>query len=166
MTLLRAEETAPGHAQIEVGLLYANDADVAEEATVTVTFTGPDGSMVGPVPAPRTTGARYVADTDLPAPGPWAFTVTAEAPAASVTGTVDMAPPAPPTTAAVPESTPAPAGTILVPAAGSSGPPAADDGPGPAPAVLAGAAVLAAAAVVGAGLARNRRKRAPGQADA
>src|SRR5690606_29076957 len=61
MTVIRAEQTGPGRAEVELGLLYANDNEVAEEATVTVTATGPGGEVVGPVPAPRTTGARYLA---------------------------------------------------------------------------------------------------------
>jgi hypothetical protein len=99
MTLIRAEQIGPLHAVVEVGLLYANDSEMAEAAVVTASFSGPDGRKVGPVPAPRVAGARYVAEADLPAVGPWAVTVASEEPAASVNGTVEIVERAPTTTA-------------------------------------------------------------------
>jgi hypothetical protein len=92
MTLLRAEQTAPDRAEIEVGLVYANDADVAEDATVAVTLIAPDGRTVGPMPVLHVRGARYLAAVEVPVAGSWSFTVSSMTPVASVTGTVDITP--------------------------------------------------------------------------
>jgi hypothetical protein len=161
MTVLRAEQKAPTTAEIEVGLLYANDSEVAEEATVTVTAISPTGGIAGPVTAVReSSSSRYLATVELTALGTWSFTVNAANPAAQVTGSVEMAPPATTTTAApvttaVPVTTAAPA-PVINPA---PAPPAEPDSGGLSGGALAG--VIVALVVVGV-LALGARARSRG----
>lgn len=102
MTVLVAEQRGANRIRLEVVLVYANDDDLAVDAAVTATLAGPGGATVRPVPLLNggPTSARYVADVDLPIAGIWEVTITAEAPSATATTTVEVREaPAPTTTA-------------------------------------------------------------------
>lgn len=81
MTVIAAEPGAdPDTVRVEIGLLYANDDDLATEATVTATLTNADGQTVGPVPVPRIEDARYGTEIAVPSPGTWTVVVTSTNP--------------------------------------------------------------------------------------
>ncbi len=138
-------------AHLEVGVLYT-DQDLAEEATVTATLTGPDGASVGPVPVAHLTGARYAADVDLPAAGAWTATITSTGPKASATATLTATAPATTTTEAATSTT---APELTVPAARED---TSDDdsGAGATPWIVAGVVVVALAGGAALVLARRR----------
>ncbi len=90
MTVTRSEVVDATTVALEVGLLYADDDDLATEATVTATATSPSGgAAAGPVALPNVGGARYGATFVVPEPGVWAITITATDPAAEATVEVD-----------------------------------------------------------------------------
>jgi hypothetical protein len=97
MEVISAEAPSPSEVAVEVGVVYANDDDLAEEATVTVVATGPDGSSVGPVDVPRREDAVYAATFAVPSPGSWSLEFTSTGPAATATTQVTV-PDAPATT--------------------------------------------------------------------
>jgi hypothetical protein len=155
MTVLTAEQAGPGAVRLEVGLVYANDDDLAEEATVGATLTGPDGASVGPVELPRISGARYGADVEVPGPGDWSVAFVSEEPVAEAAATVEVADtgqgaPAPTQESAQPEIVPRDP-PPPVPTAGD------DDG---FPWVVAIAVVVIAAVVVATLTFLRRRSRA------
>jgi hypothetical protein len=97
MEVLAAEATArPLELWVEVGVVYTNDEDLATEAVVTVTATGPDGATVGPIDVPNTVDAKYGTTFDVPTEGIWTVTVISTGPAAEqtveVTATADTSP--------------------------------------------------------------------------
>lgn len=84
-------EAGPGRAvTIEVGILYANDEDPAEEAIVTVTLGGPEAQSVGPVTLTRvgTGGSRYRSEIPVPTAGTWTATISSTGPTAQGTAEV------------------------------------------------------------------------------
>jgi hypothetical protein len=155
MTVTAAEAPAPRSVRVEVGIVYANDNDPAEEATVTATLTGPAGEAVGPLPLERLQGARYGAEVPVPAGGTWTAEITATGPAATTTATIEvpdaptMTAPAPTTATTGPPATPAPPTGV---ADGAT----ADDGTS-AP-VAATAAVVVLALSAGGAYAVTRRR--------
>lgn len=115
MTVTVAEAVA-GAISVEVGILYANDDDLAETATVEATATGPAGQVVGPVPLPRVDGARYAGVIEVDGPGEWTVAIAAIEPTAAATAVVAVPKPAAPTTAPAPEpSATEPATTVAPP---------------------------------------------------
>jgi len=92
MEVLVAEAQSPTEIYVEVGLLYANDDDLATEATVTVTATGPEGRTVGPLDVPVLEDARYATTVTVPGAGDWALAVSSTGPTASATATVEVTP--------------------------------------------------------------------------
>lgn len=164
MTVLAAEPSGPGAVRLEVGIVYASDGHLAEEATVTATLDGPEGAVVGPVDLPRIAGARYGAEVPLPAVGTWQVVFTSTGPAAQGTAVVDV----PAAVATEPPSPDSPTTTTLtstVPGTSEMSEIAVDGGePGSGPATaVAVAAAVGGAALVGAILAAVLRgKRAAG----
>lgn len=108
MTVLAVEPAAePNTVRLEIGLVYANDDELAEEATVTAMLTGPSGESVGPVSLPRITGSRYGAEAAVPVPGSWTVVITSTGPdTESEPQVVDVAAEAPTTSTIIeaPES--------------------------------------------------------------
>jgi hypothetical protein len=154
MTLLKAEAdpNANGSFAIEVGLVYENDNEPAESATVEATLTAADGTQVGPVALSRTEGARYATTVQL-APGDYALSVVSTKPSATIESSVSVAPAsttsiAPTTTAVVATSSPEPPSTTAttIPSVGSI----TDSTSGwtRVGLALAGLAIVASAAVV------------------
>lgn len=90
MTVTTAEQTGPNTVQLQVGIVYANDQELADQAIVTATLAGPDGARVGPVALALETGSLYGAAVDVPSPGPWQIEVTSTAPTASASATVTV----------------------------------------------------------------------------
>jgi hypothetical protein len=154
MSVTVAEQSGPSTVHVEVGITYANDDDLAQEATVSATLTSPDGTVVGPVPLMLVdeSSSRYGADVPVPGPGTWALEVTSTGPAAAATGSVTVDPDAPatsrPTTTTTPSST-TPAGAVPTTAADGS----SDEGGLVLPLAIAAGA---AAAIGGYVVARRR----------
>jgi hypothetical protein len=90
MTVLAAEPSGSGAVQLEVGIVYASDGHLAEEAVVTATLEGPAGVVVGPVDLPRIAGARYGAEVAVPVEGTWQVTFNSTGPAAQGSAVVDV----------------------------------------------------------------------------
>ena len=161
MTVIIAEQSGDRQVTLEVGLLYENDDDLAIDATVTVTGTGPEGATLAATPLPlEAEGAKYKAAIDLPVDGAWAFTITSTDPVAAADATVTVAAltsttPAVPTTA---ETTAAPATTtttgVPIPETGTD---SSDGRGGSSTGILIGVGV-AAVALVGGGLYLRSRK--------
>lgn len=99
MAVTVAEQSGPSTVHVEVGITYANDDDLAQEATVTATLTAPDGTEVGPVPLTLVdeTSSKYGADVAVPGPGTWTLAVTSTGPEATATGSVTVTRDAPAT---------------------------------------------------------------------
>lgn len=151
MTVTVAEQAGPGAIRLEVGILYANDEELAEEATVSATLTGPAGEKVGPVDLPRISGARYGTEVSVPVPGAWAVTVGSTTPTAQGTATVTVAEQAATTTSSTTEA--------AVPTVADEAPATpSDDGGSGAGVAIAVVAVVVLAAAVGYVL-RRRRSR-------
>lgn len=95
------DQTAPLTVAFRVRLIYANDTEpVNSGATVTVSGTGPGGS-VGPVGlAFQGSNGIYAGTVSFPAGGNWSMTFTAVDPAASLSRTQAVTAPAPPPTQA------------------------------------------------------------------
>lgn len=162
MTVIVAEPAGASEIELEVGILYTNDQELAEEATVTATLTGPDGTVVGPVELPRRSGATYAATVPVPTPGSWAIAVESAAPAASATTVVEVTGQAPATSAA-PTSSAAPTTTATTATASSvAAVPAAQTEPssGTPWAVIA----VGVAIVIGAGIAISLWAQRPDRA--
>lgn len=105
MEVLAAEQQSGGATVlISIGLLYANDDDLAAEARVSVTGAGPDGATLIETTVPHASGGRYEGTVDVPVPGSWTFTIRSVEPAAEAEAVVEVTAPA--TTA--PETTVAP----------------------------------------------------------
>ncbi|WP_020379590.1 FixH family protein [Candidatus Microthrix parvicella] len=95
-------------ARLRVTLIYDNDAEPVDDATVQVTPTAPDGTAgvqatLTKAPEPGT----YEGVVPVGAPGAWTFAIASEDPEASTEIAVTIPEPAPATTA-VPATTPAP----------------------------------------------------------
>jgi hypothetical protein len=124
MTVTRTEQVGADQVRLEVGIVYANDQEPAEDATVTATLTGPAGEVVGPIELPRTTGALYGAQVQVPVLGNWSVAVGSTTPAAEATAAfevISQSSPAPP-----PE--PPPATDVLAAEAAVSSSDDSDDG--------------------------------------
>ncbi len=114
LTVLTSE-AGPGRAvTIEVGILYANDEEPAEEAKVSVMLSGPEAQSVGPVTLTRVgdSGSRYRSEIPVPSAGTWNATITSAGPVAKGTAEVLV-----------------PAGTTAPPSVGNT--PASTAGAGP-----------------------------------
>lgn len=180
LTLTKADQTGPTTVEIEVGIVYANDGHLAEDATVSATLTGPDGATVGPVELTRTGEATslYAASVDVTGVGEWSVAVTSIEPAGTTSGSVTVVegfapttttPEAPATTA--PPATEAPAPVAAVEDAPASEEAAADgaigDGDGfPSAAIVGASLALFAVVLVGGVLVARRREHAEAEADA
>lgn len=112
MTVTKADAVDATTIDLEVGLLFANDDDLATEATVTATATSASaGASAGPVTLPNVGDALYGVRLEVPGPGVWTITVTSTEPAAEATVEVDTAAAtsgpdqSAPTTAIVPPTT-------------------------------------------------------------
>lgn len=92
MSVLSAT-AAGGTVALEVGVLYANDQEPAEEAEVTATLTGPGGTTIGPVALTQAAegSGRYTASVPVPSSGSWTVTFAATEPAAAATAIVEVA---------------------------------------------------------------------------
>src|SRR6478752_1303084 len=78
MTITKAEATSATTVRVEVGLVYANDNELATGAAVNAQLTGPGGAQVGPVPLSRLDedSSVYGADVTVPQAGAWQVAVT------------------------------------------------------------------------------------------
>ena len=65
MKITKATATSPTTIEVEAGITFANDDDLAEEAVVTATVTDQAGTSVGPIPMPRRTHHRATQPRDL-----------------------------------------------------------------------------------------------------
>lgn len=187
LTVTSFEQVSSTAVRLEVGIVYAGDGHLAEDASVTATFAGPSGARVGPVELVRTgdTTSLYAATVEVPAPGGWSALISSTTPDGQASGSVTVddefaAPSAPstipepndpdgsdpttpadaPTTAPSPEDsapTDEPAADTDESAAGAGGG-AASDGSGSTAPLLVGAAVLAAI-IAGGGMVLARRQK-------
>lgn len=102
ITVTRTEQTGPTTITIEVGVTYANDGHLVEDAAVQATATGPDGAEVGPVPL--TGGGEgsglYSAEINVPTIGTWTIKVSSTDPDGEATASVEVQEQAAPTTVA------------------------------------------------------------------
>jgi hypothetical protein len=118
MTVTKAEQSGSNTVQLQAGIVYANDNDLAEQASVTATLTGPDGATVGPVALVLETGSLYGAAVEVPSPGTWQVDVSSSEPASSASATVTVIAmtesTAPATTATPDEVARAPLGPVNV----------------------------------------------------
>ena len=90
MTITTATQTGPLNVQLEVGIKYENDDDLAEEAKVEATLTEADGTKVGPVSLPQIRNALYGTALQVPKAGTYAIAVTSTSPKADATGSVKV----------------------------------------------------------------------------
>jgi hypothetical protein len=90
MEVLVAEARSPSEIYVEVGVVYANDDDLATEAAVTVTATGPEGQTVGPFDIPVLEDARYATTVTVPGVGTWTLAVASTGPTAAASATVEV----------------------------------------------------------------------------
>lgn len=177
MTVTVTEPAADGSVVLEVGILFENDQELAEEAVVTAVLTGPDGTAVGPVEVPHTEGARYAATVTGLAVGDWTVEFTSVEPVSAATASFQIPAAAAETTAAAAvETTAAPTDTpvsaqdtvtdtkplVIAPAptAGDAGNDTENDDEGGSGANLVVIGLLAAAAV-GVGVVVWRKSSAP-----
>jgi hypothetical protein len=155
MTVTAAEQVATDRVRVEVGIVYTNDDDPAEEAAVTATLTAPDGQVVGPVDLPAISGAVYGAEIDVPGPATWQVAVASTTPTAAAEASVEVVAATPETTDA-PPSTNAETGVLVEPepsldadeAAADADDESSDNGAAIVIAGAVGLAVIAAIAVV------------------
>ncbi len=150
MTVTKAQQVGPDRVEVQVGITYTNDSDLATEATVTATLTGPGGATVGPVPLPLVgpNSSLYGAGITVPTAGDWAVQVTSTEPAASATGTVSVAAQAAATSSVAPTTVAGSAAPTTAPAASTTTSSTSSDGGSSTGVVVA--LVLAAVVVVGA----------------
>ena len=161
MTVTRADATGDTTVEIEVGIVYTNDDDLATEATVTATATISTGATVGPIDVPNTNDALYAATIELPEAGVWTVSLSATDPTASATAEVDTTAVTPTTTAA-PTTSMTRGPTTTVSAAKAPSPQAAsapeqDDSSAIPPALIAVIAIIIIA-VGGAAFAYAQRR--------
>lgn len=99
MAVTVVEQTGPATVHVEVGITYANDDDLAQDATVSATLAAPDGTTVGPVPLTLVdeSSSKYGAEVEVPSPGTWSVAVTSTEPEAEASGTVEVSADAPAT---------------------------------------------------------------------
>jgi hypothetical protein len=170
MTVTSAEATSELTVDLEVGIVYANDGEPAEEATVTATATRADGSSAGPFELPNVVSARYGATLTLPEPGAWTIQIAATGPEATASTEVDTTL-APTTTSALPttstsaststttsENAAATTGDDGSVTTATSAPADEDGGASAPPGWLIAAVALAIVAAGGAGLAALQRR--------
>lgn len=117
MSITTLEQVGADVVRIEAGIVYANDEDLAVDATVTATLTGTDGRVVGPITLEREAGesALYVGEATVPSPGTWEVAVSSTSPSASATGTIDVTATTPTTNATSTTAAPAPSTTVESP---------------------------------------------------
>jgi hypothetical protein len=110
MEVISAEAAGPLQIAVEVGVVYANDDDLAEEASITLTATGEDGTSVGPIEVPRRDDAVYAATFDVPVAGTWSLAITSTEPAAEAEAEVAVTEEAPSTSEVTTTEAPATSG--------------------------------------------------------
>lgn len=98
MEVIKTDVVSPTEIEVEVGVVYANDDDLATEANIMVTATGPSGEVVGPINLPVIEDARYGTTITVPGPGAWTLAFTSENPVASTAAAVEVTPEGPPDT--------------------------------------------------------------------
>ncbi len=175
VTITRAEQVGASSVLVEVGIVFAGDGHLAEDAEVTATLSSA-GTTVGPVELDKGEDGTslYSATIDVPSPGVWAIEVTSTDPSGTTTASVTVADGAPSTT--TPASTTAPDPTATVP---TSDPAASaedsastsqlatsqEEDSGASPALVIGACLLLAAVVIGGAfvVARQRSREDEGQ---
>ncbi len=81
-----------------VGLVYANDDDLVEGATVTAVATGPGGARTAPVTFTPAGPGRYQGTVTFPGPGRWTVVFSSADPVAEARTQEELAPPPPTTT--------------------------------------------------------------------
>jgi hypothetical protein len=91
MTVVVSEQVDGDVVRLEIGLLHADDGHLAEDASVTATLAGPDGSAIGPVALPQISGARYGTDIEGVAPGTWSITIASTDPSTEIITSVEVA---------------------------------------------------------------------------
>ncbi len=172
VSVTHLEQSGPSAVEIEVGIVYAGDEHLAQEARVSAAFTGPGGESVGPVDLVRTgdTTSLYAATVEVPVIGDWTVQVTSIEPDGAASGTVTLVDQPDPTTpeqlpapvAATPDTEIAADGTEADRTVALDAAPAAQDDSGSNTALIV-AAVAVAVLVAGGGLliARNRRPADP-----
>ncbi len=92
VTVTKLEQTGPTTVEVEVGIVYAGDGHLAEEAVVTATLSGPAGATIGPVELTRTgeTTSLYAARVEVPSSGDWSVAVTSAEPTGAASGSVTL----------------------------------------------------------------------------
>lgn len=90
MDVLASRPSGDASILIEVSIPF-EDGDLAENAVVTATLTGPD-SRIPDVPLPRTSSltASYAADIEVPRPGTWLIALRSTSPVAEATVQVQV----------------------------------------------------------------------------
>jgi hypothetical protein len=95
MTVETRPAAAPSAVTARARVVFANDGHPGNEATVTVTGTGPGGAQVGPTTLARVEDGEYEAVFSLPAVGEWALQFSSTNPTANAAATATVtAPPA------------------------------------------------------------------------
>lgn len=82
MTVLTATADQSGVVQLEVGIVYENDDDPAQDATVFAQASSVEGTNLEPIPLLRTEGSRYAASVPFP-PGNYTIVVSSTEPTSS-----------------------------------------------------------------------------------
>lgn len=178
LTLTKVEQNGPTTVEVEVGIVYANDGHLAEDAAVSATLTGPDGATVGPVELTRTgeTTSLYAATVDVTAVGEWSVVITSTEPTGSTSGSVTViegfapattTPDAPATTASPATEAPAPVAAVDAATEQASADGAIGNGDGFPSATIVGASLaLFAVVLIGGALVARRREHAEADVDA
>lgn len=162
MKITKATATSPTTIELEAGITFANDNDLAEEAVVTATATDQAGASVGPIAMPRRTGALYAATIEVPGPGVWTIAVSSTEPVASASTQVDTTTPTTTSSSSSSTTTSTPSTTADTSAASPAS--STPESTGTSTATLLGIAIVVALAI-GAGVAvwtmsaRSRRDR-------
>lgn len=108
-------------ANLRVTLIYDNDAEPVDDATVLVTPVGPDGTeaaQIGLLRAPEP--GTYEGSIPVGAPGTWTFKVSSADPEAALDIVIPIPEPAPASTVVAPTEAPATAPVTKKPAVASS----------------------------------------------
>ena len=160
MTVVTAKQGGERTIDLEVGILFSNDDELATDATVTVTGTGPDGAVLAATPLPRTEGAKYGASVDVPVEGTWNLTITSTRPDATAQATVEVtAAPAQTTVTSTTEATTTTAASASTTAAPAPTTDATDDEASSSGLLIVGGVVALAGVAAIAWVIASRRKQ-------
>lgn len=103
--IVRTESVEPLSIEVEVSIVYNNDLEPAEDATVTAVAEQSGVAPAAPVELAVVGGGTYSGLITLPSPGAWTVRFTSLSPAATAETSVEVVAPSSTTTTAAPTTT-------------------------------------------------------------